>query len=95
MASSAHLLSWGLERWKDAYQNAGQLEMMYDMLKWPLDYFLKCWHPQTQEYYAQVDNLQEDSESHLGCFQLSFSAMVNMLYVLWMSYVSYVQPFHE
>lgn len=54
MASSAHLLSWGLEIWKDAYQSAGQLDMMYDMLKWPLDYFLKCWNPQTQEYYAQV-----------------------------------------
>lgn len=41
MASSAHLLSWGLEIWRDAYQSAGQLDMMYDMLKWPLDYFLK------------------------------------------------------
>ncbi|XP_078336969.1 uncharacterized protein LOC111132482 [Crassostrea virginica] len=60
MALSAHLLSWGLERWKDAYQSAGQLEMMYDMLKWPLDYFLKCWHPETQEYYAQVGNGKED-----------------------------------
>ncbi|XP_056022414.1 uncharacterized protein LOC125673704 isoform X2 [Ostrea edulis] len=60
MASSAHVLSWGLERWKDAYQSTGQLEMMYDMLKWPLDYFLKCWNPNTQEYYAQVGNGKED-----------------------------------
>ncbi|XP_061196701.1 uncharacterized protein LOC133204978 [Saccostrea echinata] len=60
MASSAHFLSWGLERWKDAYRSTGHLEMMYDMLKWPLDYFLKCWNPNTQEYYAQIGNGKED-----------------------------------
>ncbi|OWF45590.1 endoglucanase 13-like [Mizuhopecten yessoensis] len=56
MASSATILAWGLSRWKDGYEAAGQLEMMYDCLKWPLDYFLKCWKPSQNVYYAQVGN---------------------------------------
>jgi hypothetical protein len=27
---------------------------MYDMLRTPLDYFLKCWIPGSQTYYVQV-----------------------------------------
>lgn len=84
MASSAHLLSWGLEIWRDAYQSAGQLDMMYDMLKWPLDYFLKCWNPQTQEYYAQVKrscikslyNLEAGLHSRIVERSLLFSGFV-------------------
>jgi hypothetical protein len=54
MAFSAHALAYGLNRWKDGYVAANQLQNMYDMLRTPLDYFMKCWRPQSQEYYAQV-----------------------------------------
>jgi hypothetical protein len=39
MAAATTVLSWGLDQWKDAYIQAGQLELMYDSIKWPLDYF--------------------------------------------------------
>lgn len=54
MASSVTLLSWGLTEWKDAYTAAGQLEYMYDSIKWPLDYLLKCWNEDKDTYYCQV-----------------------------------------
>merc|ERR1712179_660060 len=54
MSSSTTVLLWGLTKWKDGYEAAGQLDMMYDMIRWPLEYFLKCWRPQQQEYYVQV-----------------------------------------
>lgn len=44
MVLFVYLLLWGLEIWKDVYQFVGQFDMMYDMLKWLLDYFLKCWN---------------------------------------------------
>lgn len=56
MASTTTLLVWGLVRWPDAYQAAGQLDNMYDSVKWPLDYFLKCWKPNTNTYYVQCGN---------------------------------------
>ncbi|XP_076086712.1 uncharacterized protein LOC143057299 isoform X2 [Mytilus galloprovincialis] len=60
MSYSAHVLGWGLQKFKDAYQRAGQLDMMYDMLKWPLDYFLKCWEPNKQTYWVQVGDGHAD-----------------------------------
>ena len=54
MAFSAHVLAYGLNRWKDGYSSSNQLNNMYEMLRTPLDYFMKCWRPQSQEYYAQV-----------------------------------------
>ena len=54
MAAATTVLSWGLDRWKDAYVQAGQLELMYDSIKWPLDYFLKCWIENQDLYYCQV-----------------------------------------
>lgn len=54
MAFSAHVLAYGLNRWKDGYSSSNQLQNMYEMLRTPLDYFMKCWRPQSQEYYAQV-----------------------------------------
>ncbi|KAI8767237.1 endoglucanase A, partial [Biomphalaria glabrata] len=54
MASSAEFLLWSLYKWKDAYVGAGQLTQMYDMVKWPLDYFLKAWNPTKQELVYQV-----------------------------------------
>ncbi|KAK3104481.1 hypothetical protein FSP39_003142 [Pinctada imbricata] len=60
MAWSAHTLLWGLNKFKNGYQAAGQLDQMYDMIKTPLDYFLKCWRPNEQVYYAQVGDGYED-----------------------------------
>ncbi|CAG2224740.1 E3.2.1.4 [Mytilus edulis] len=54
MAMSAHVLGWGLEKFKDAYEHAGKLNDMYDCLRTPLDYFLKCWIPSQQTYWVQV-----------------------------------------
>ncbi|CAL1530776.1 unnamed protein product [Lymnaea stagnalis] len=54
MASTSTLLLWSLIRFKDGYVKAGQLDNMYDMIKWPLDYFLKGWNPQSKQLVAQV-----------------------------------------
>lgn len=53
MASTTTLLLWGLIRYKDAYIATGQLDFMYDSVKWPLDYFIKC-HSAPSELYVQV-----------------------------------------
>uniref|UniRef100_A0A2C9KFJ4 Endoglucanase n=1 Tax=Biomphalaria glabrata TaxID=6526 RepID=A0A2C9KFJ4_BIOGL len=47
-------LLWSLVRFKDGYQRAGQLDQMYNMIKWPLDYFLSAWHPSRNELTVQV-----------------------------------------
>uniref|UniRef100_A0A2C9JY97 Endoglucanase n=1 Tax=Biomphalaria glabrata TaxID=6526 RepID=A0A2C9JY97_BIOGL len=54
LASSATILLWSLYKWKDGYQRANQLNQMYDMIKWPLDYFLRAWNPSKQEFTFQV-----------------------------------------
>ncbi|KAL3861005.1 hypothetical protein ACJMK2_007098 [Sinanodonta woodiana] len=56
ISSATTLLAIGFIQWKQAYTAAGQLGNMYDSLKWPLDYFLKCWRPDPNNpiYYAQV-----------------------------------------
>ena len=54
ISSSATLLAWGLAQWRDSYQAAGQLDEMLDLIRWPMDYFLKCWRSDDLEYYAQV-----------------------------------------
>ncbi|XP_060063948.1 endoglucanase A-like [Ylistrum balloti] len=56
MAASTTILAWGLSEWRDSYTVSGQLGHMLDSIKWPLDYFLKCWNASSQEYYAQVGN---------------------------------------
>nr|ABD24274.1 endo-beta-1,4-glucanase [Ampullaria crossean] len=53
MAWSTAVLTWGLLQFKDAYQAAGQLEWMYESIKWPLDYLLKC-HVSDNVLYVQV-----------------------------------------
>lgn len=53
MAFSVTSLAWGLLEFKDAYEDAGQLEYMYDSIKWPLDYLMKC-HVAPNVYYVQV-----------------------------------------
>lgn len=53
MAFSVTSLAWGLLEFKDAYEDAGQLDYMYDCIKWPLDYLMRC-HVAPNEYYVQV-----------------------------------------
>ncbi|XP_046566271.1 endoglucanase 4-like [Haliotis rubra] len=59
MAFSTTILTWSLLQWKDAYQKSGQLDYMYDCIKWPLDYLLKC-HTGKNELYVQVGNGDAD-----------------------------------
>ncbi|XP_052061794.1 endoglucanase E-4-like [Mytilus californianus] len=60
MASATTVLSWGLSQWQDAYKAAGQLELMYDSIKWPLDYLEKCWTESKNLYYCQVADGNKD-----------------------------------
>lgn len=60
MSASVINLAVGLYKWKDAYSASNQLQHMYDSIKWPLDYFLKCWRNSAQIYYAQVGNGDTD-----------------------------------
>ncbi|XP_046333781.2 endoglucanase E-4-like [Haliotis rufescens] len=53
MAWSTTVLTWGLLMYKDAYVKSGQLDWMYQSIKWPLDYFIKC-HTKPNELYVQV-----------------------------------------
>lgn len=53
MAYSVTSLAWGLLEFKDAYVDAGQLNYMYDCIRWPLDFLLKC-HVTQYEFYGQV-----------------------------------------
>lgn len=41
MAYSATILLWGLIRWPDAYEAAGELKNMRDNIRWALDFFVK------------------------------------------------------
>ncbi|XP_055958362.1 endoglucanase A-like [Patella vulgata] len=59
MAYSTAILAWSLLEFKDAYQKSGQLEHMYDSIKWPLDYFLKA-HTGKTELYVQVGDASTD-----------------------------------
>lgn len=54
MASSATNLIWGLLQWPDGYQNIGKLDSILEIVKHPLDYFLKCWDNSAQVFYGQV-----------------------------------------
>lgn len=60
MAYSTWVLNYGFIQFKDAYESAGQKQMMCDAVKWPLDYFLKCWIPDQNTLYVQVGNGDAD-----------------------------------
>ncbi|XP_067659684.1 uncharacterized protein [Haliotis asinina] len=62
MGASVTLLTWGMLKFKDAYVSSGQLDHMYSCIKWPLDYFLKCWEPSRQELYVQVGKGKTDHD---------------------------------
>jgi hypothetical protein len=54
-ASALTLLAWSAVDWKDGYKEAGQWGYMKDLLKWGMDYFIKC-HTSKYELYGQVGN---------------------------------------
>ncbi|XP_041377751.1 uncharacterized protein LOC121390096 isoform X2 [Gigantopelta aegis] len=60
MAFSTTTLLWGLIRFKDGYVASGELANMYDSIRWPLDYFIKCWDDQNTVYWAQVGDANAD-----------------------------------
>jgi len=53
MAFSVTELAWSLLQFKDAYADAGQLDLMIDSIRWPLDYLLRC-HVSPNVLYGQV-----------------------------------------
>ncbi|KAH3741079.1 hypothetical protein DPMN_047797 [Dreissena polymorpha] len=54
MSFSSWVLNYGFLKFTDAYTSSGQKDMMCDMVKWPLEYFKKCWIPDQQTLYVQV-----------------------------------------
>ncbi|KAK0059952.1 endoglucanase A [Biomphalaria pfeifferi] len=60
MASAATILLWSLYRFKDAYSSTATLDSMYDMIKWPLDYFLNAWNASAQQFVAQIGDGNTD-----------------------------------
>ncbi|KAK6970552.1 endoglucanase A-like isoform X2 [Biomphalaria glabrata] len=60
MSASTTILLWSLNRFKDAYSSSGTLDQMYDMVKWPLDFFLKAWDPTAKTLVAQVGDGNAD-----------------------------------
>ena len=53
MAFTTTILSWGVIRYRRAYEITGQLGHVLDTIKWATDYFIKC-HPSEYVYYGQV-----------------------------------------
>jgi len=58
MSSSAHLLAWSVVKFKAGYEAAGQLDMMLDALRTPLDYFMAGW--KGDKFIAQVGDGNAD-----------------------------------
>ncbi|XP_070565336.1 endoglucanase A-like isoform X2 [Ptychodera flava] len=59
MAWAATVLTWGFIEFRDAYEAAGQVDHMYDCIKWFTDYFIKC-HTGENEFYAHVGSVSGD-----------------------------------
>ena len=53
MAFSTTVLCWNLLEFTDVYNKSGQLDYMYDSIRWSLEYFIKC-HTGDNELYVQV-----------------------------------------
>ena len=57
MASSMTMLGWGVNEYRDGYQQSGQLDEALDAIKWGTDYILKAHVTEggkTKEFYGQV-----------------------------------------
>ncbi|KAK3104208.1 hypothetical protein FSP39_025314 [Pinctada imbricata] len=59
MANVVTMLNWGLLRYKDAYQDSGQLDHMYDCVRWGLTWLVKC-HTAPNELYIMVGDPTDD-----------------------------------
>ncbi|KAJ8917405.1 hypothetical protein NQ315_002429 [Exocentrus adspersus] len=59
MAFATTILSWGVIKYKDAYEVAGQYAEVLNAIKWSTDYFIKC-HVSQYELYGQVGNFSLD-----------------------------------
>lgn len=53
MSATVTILAWGLLEFKDAYFASEELGEMYDCIRWPLEWMLKC-HTGKNELYVQV-----------------------------------------
>ena len=53
MAYSVTVLASGVLIGGHSYEVTGQMDDMFDSIKWPLDYLLKC-HVAPNKFYAQV-----------------------------------------
>ncbi|KAK7093552.1 uncharacterized protein [Littorina saxatilis] len=62
MAFSTTMLCWSLLEFPQAYSKSGQLNYMYDSIRWPLEYFIKC-HTKPNELYVQVGSGSKDHGS--------------------------------
>jgi len=54
MSYTTWMLNYGFIKFYEGYEAAGLTYMYCDMIKWPLDYFLKCWKPDEGRLYTQV-----------------------------------------
>ncbi|MBN2532756.1 MAG: glycoside hydrolase family 9 protein [Spirochaetales bacterium] len=52
MAFSAAQLGWAVYEYRDAFDRAGQLDIILDEIKWTTDYLIKC-HPSSHVFYFQ------------------------------------------
>ncbi|XP_069120274.1 endoglucanase E-4-like [Argopecten irradians] len=52
-AGTVSMLAWGLIEFKDAYEATGQLDNMYDCIRWPLEWLMKT-HTARNEIYVQI-----------------------------------------
>lgn len=48
------MLLWGVVRFRDGYVYAGQLDDVYNITKWGLDYMVNSWDPFREELVIQV-----------------------------------------
>ncbi|XP_052083221.1 endoglucanase G-like [Mytilus californianus] len=59
MSATVTILAWGLLEFKDAYFASEELGEMYDCIRWPLEWMLKC-HTGKNELYVQVGDGGKD-----------------------------------
>ena len=56
MSASATTLLYGILFFDDGYKSAGQYDEALRQIRWPLDYFMKCFQ-ESDRFYAQVGSL--------------------------------------
>lgn len=54
MAWATWVLNYGFLKFRDAYAATGLADDTCDMIKWPLEYFLKAWDQDNEQLYVQV-----------------------------------------